>query len=87
MMQRNTKLIEPARRRIEKAELAKRLDDVLGQPVGMNGLNILLYGWRKYRKYGAKYGHAIETRSWLYRSEVVDLSDYAGYDLTQNAAQ
>ena len=26
----------------------------------------------------------LEARDWLYRVEVIDLSDYAGYDLTQN---
>ena len=33
-------------------------------------------------QYGAKYRHALEARDWLYRVEVSDLSDYAGYDLT-----
>ena len=38
--------------------------------------------WKRFRKYGAKYRHALEARDWLYRVEVSDLSDYAGYDLT-----
>jgi hypothetical protein len=38
--------------RISKAELAERLDAALGESVGIAGLNILLYGWKKYRKYG-----------------------------------
>ena len=69
--------------RISKAELAQRLDAVLEQPVSMRGLNILLYGWRKYRHYGKKYCHAVEAREWLYLTEVVDLSEYAGVDLTK----
>ena len=69
--------------RINKAELAKRLDAALGEPVGIAGLNILLYGWKKYRKYGAKYCHALEAREWLYIVEVMDLSEYAQVDLTQ----
>ena len=48
----------------------------------MKGLNILLYGWKRFRKYGAKYLHALEARDWLYRVEVIDLSEYAGCDLT-----
>jgi len=68
--------------RISKTELAQRLDTVLGEPVGMEGLNTLLYGWRKYRHYGAKYCHALEARNWLFFCEVVDLSEYAQYDLT-----
>ena len=48
----------------------------------MKGLNTLLYGWKKFRKYGAKYRHALEARDWLYITEVMDLSDYAGCDLT-----
>ena len=68
--------------RISKEELAARLDAVLGEPVGIAGLNILLYGWKKFRKYGAKYCDALKHRDWLYRVEVVDLSDYAQVDLT-----
>ena len=37
---------------------------------------------KRFRKYGAKYLHALEARDWLYRVEVIDLSDYAGCDLT-----
>lgn len=67
--------------RVSKEELAARLDAVLGEPVGMKGLDILLYGWKKFRKYGARYCHALEVRSWLYITEVMDLSEYAQYDL------
>ena len=69
-------------KRISKADLAARLERAIGAKVGMAGLNTLLYGWKKFRKYGAKYRHALEARDWLYITEVMDLSDYAGCDLT-----
>ena len=71
--------------RINKAELAQRLallvsiaDDLTPD----KALDILLYGWRKYRHYGAKYCHALEARNWLYIVEAMDLSTYAQVDLT-----
>ena len=71
--------------RTSKEKLAERLaqlvpiaDDLKSE----EALAILLYGWRKYRKYGKKYCHAVETRDWLYSVEVQDLSDYAQVDLT-----
>ena len=69
-------------KRISKADLAARLERAIGAKVGMKGLNTLLYGWKKFRKYGAKYRHALEARDWLYITEVMDLSEYAGCDLT-----
>ena len=70
-------------KKISKAELAARLEArVECAEGGMEGLNTLLYGWKKFRKYGAKYRHALEARDWLYITEVMDLSDYAGCDLT-----
>ena len=69
-------------KRISKEELAERLERAIGAKVGMTGLNTLLYGWKKFRKYGAKYRHALEARDWLYITEVMDLSEYAGCDLT-----
>ena len=69
--------------RISKEELAQRLDAALGEPVGTAGLNILLYGWKKKRHYGAKYCHALEARNWMYIVEVIDFSEYAQYDLTK----
>ena len=68
--------------RVSKTELAQRLDAVLGEPVGLKGLNILLYGWKKFRHYGAKYCEALKHRDWLYSVEVTDLSEYAQYNLT-----
>ena len=41
--------------KISKAELATRLEArVECAEGGMEGLNILLYGWKRFRKYGAK---------------------------------
>ena len=70
--------------RISKEELVQRLDAALGQPVGAKGLDILLYGWKKFRRYGAKYLDALKHRDWLYIVEVMDLSTYAGYDLPKS---
>ena len=69
---------------ISKAELVNRLDAAVGEPVGMKGLDILLYGWKRYRHYGRKYLNALKHRKWLYIVEVQDLSDYAGYDLSRS---
>ncbi len=68
--------------RISKEELVRRLEKAIGQSVGIEGLNILLYGWKKYRRYGAKYCDALKHRDWLYIVEVIDLSEYAGYCLS-----
>ena len=70
-------------KRISKEELAERLERAIGAKVGMTGLNTLLYGWKKFRKYGARYLDALKHREWLYITEVMDLSEYAGYDLTR----
>lgn len=68
--------------RISKEELVRRLEKAIGQSVGIEGLNILLYGWKKYRRYGAKYCDALKHRDWLYIVKVIDLSEYAGYCLS-----
>ena len=68
--------------RISKEQLARNLDRVLGAEVGMQGLNTLMSGWKKHRHYGEKYRHAVNARDFLYITEVLDLSEYAGYDLT-----
>ena len=70
--------------RVSKEELVQRLDAALGQPVGMRGLDVLVYGWKKFRKYGTRYLNALKHREWLYIVEVQDLSAYAGYDLTKS---
>lgn len=68
--------------RISKQVLAERLNKAIGQEVGLEGLNTLLYGWRVRRKFGEKYCKALLNRDWLYITEVIDFSHYAGYDLT-----
>ena len=67
---------------VSKEELLSRLELAIGAQVGIEGLNTLLYGWKKFRKFGAKYLDALKHRDWFYITEVMDLSDYAGYDLT-----
>lgn len=69
--------------RIEKAQLALNADRQRGVVRGMEGLNILIHGWLKYRKYSPKYYEAVRHRDWLYITEVMDLSLYAGCDLTK----
>ena len=68
--------------RINKEELLGRLESAIGAKIGMKGLNTLLYGWKKYRRFGKRYLDALKHREWLYITEVMDLSAYAGYDLT-----
>ena len=69
--------------RIEKEQLARTADKARGVKRGIEGINILIYGWLKYRKYSEKYYEAVRHRDWLYITEVMDLSAYAGCDLTQ----
>ena len=69
-------------RKITKEELARNLSRIIGKEVGKEGLSTLIYGWLMYRKYGAKYRHAIHARDYLFITEVQDLSEYAGYDLS-----
>ena len=69
-------------------QLCARLERAVHCPVGMRGLNILLYGWI------AKYGrtsrvtlgrrHAEDGTFWLTPDEARHFSDYAGYDLTKD---
>lgn len=73
--------------RISKDELVQRLEAVLGQPVGLKGVNILLYGWKKKRRYGAVYCQVLTNRPWMYITEVLDFSEYAGYDLSKNTQE
>jgi hypothetical protein len=67
---------------VSKEELLSRLELAIDAKVGIEGLNTLLYGWKKFRKFGAQYLDALKHRNWFYITEVMDLSDYAGYDLT-----
>ena len=72
--------------KISKVELARRLSEAIGHKVGIEGLNILLYGWKKYRHFSNKYCHALNAREYLCITEVLDFSDYAGYDLVKKSA-
>ena len=69
--------------RITKTQLAANLEKAIRCDVGMQGLNTLLYGWKQYRHFGAKYCKVLLNRDFLCITEVLDLSEYAGYDLTQ----
>ena len=63
---------------ISKIEIAERLDEVLGTPVGLQGLTTLIYGWtRKDPQLRVNISH----RRWLYGYELKELSEYAGYNL------
>lgn len=63
---------------ISKKELVRRLESAMGEKVGPEGLNILLYGWtRKNPRLRINIRH----RTWLYDYEVQALSAYAGYNL------
>ena len=71
--------------RITKQQLADNLSAAIHKDVGLQGLNTLMSGWKKSRRFGKKYCHALNSRDWLYLTEALDLSDYAGYDLTTKA--
>lgn len=69
--------------KLTKQQLARNLDRAIKAQVGLKGLNDLIYAWMKKRKYGRKYYFAVHNRAFLYITEVRDLSEYAGYDLSQ----
>jgi len=72
--------------RISKTDLARNLSRAIGKEVGMQGLNILLSGWKDKRRFGDKYRHALNARDFLFITEAMDFSEYAGYDLTQKSS-
>ena len=63
-----------------KTDLVRSLEQHVGAPVGMEGLETLIYGLRKKLRITS---HAIYVRDWLTYEETVSLSEYAGYDLTE----
>ena len=69
--------------KLTKQQLARNLDRAIGTEVGLKGLNDLIYAWMKKRKYCRKYYFAVHNRAFLYITEVRDLSEYAGYNLSQ----
>ena len=71
--------------RISKQQLAKNLSHqvpIADDKTPMQALNILLSGWKEHRHFGDKYRHALNARTFLFITEVLDLSEYAGCDLT-----
>ena len=68
--------------------LAARLERAIHADVGMQGLRILLYGWRiKYRliEEHTFYNRCREDdEPWLTLNEARSFSRYAGYDLTHD---
>ena len=76
------------RNAITFAQLTARLERAIHCDVGLNGLNILLYGWI------AKHGRCsrpqlcmrkkADGEFWLSRSEAEHFSQYCGYDLTRD---
>lgn len=63
-----------------KTDLVHSLERHVGAPVGLEGLETLLYGWRHKHRITS---HAIYVRRWLTYEETMSLSRYAGYDLTK----
>ena len=69
------------------AQLTANLEKAIHCDVGIYGLNILLYGWR--RKYTALTSATLSERKkkhgfqFLYEDEVKRFSKYVGYDLTK----
>lgn len=70
--------------KIFKTELVSNLERAIHCDVGWRGLQILIYGWLNFRRYGDKYRHAVQARDYLFITEVQDLSAYAGYDLSKS---
>ena len=68
--------------------LAARLERAIHADVGMNGLKILIYGWRM--KYHLIQEHTFHIRrqqdgeAYLSHSEAIHFSHYCGYDLTHD---
>ena len=68
--------------------LAARLERAIHCDVGMQGLYVLLYGWRI--KYHLIKDHTFHDRRkqdgepYMTRSEAIHFSNYCGYDLTRD---
>ena len=70
--------------KIFKTELVSNLERAIHCDVGWRGLQILIYGWLNYHKYGRRYRHAVQARDYLFITEVQSFSEYAGYDLSKS---
>ena len=70
------------------AQLTARLERAIHCDVGLKGLNILLYGWAKKKKFNLNallwMREKREGEPFLTLNEAKELSDYAGYDLTKD---
>ena len=61
-------------------DIIRRLEQLLHTTVGMEGFEILLYGWvHKHHFNRSKYS----MRDYMTGAEIQSFSEYAGYDLTQ----
>lgn len=75
------------KKKYSMAQLAASLEKAIHCEVGVYGLNILLYGWR--RKHTALTYAVLADRKkkhgfqFLYEDEVKIFSKYVGYDLTK----
>ena len=65
-------------RRFFKDDVARELDEARGYPRGMEGFEILLYGWRQKHKMKSK---TIFNRDWMTYAEVESFGLYVGVDL------
>ena len=67
--------------------LAARLEKAIHADVGMQGLNILLYGWaqktkRPHLNATLQIREKRDGERWLSPNEVQSLSEYSGYNLS-----
>ena len=72
--------------KIKKTELARRLaerKELADDQTPKKALGIMLYGWKKKRRFAQSYRNALKGRDWMFITEVMDLSQYAGVDLTK----
>ena len=70
------------------AQLTARLERAIHCDVGMKGLNILLYGWARKKNWNINAlfwtREKRDGEPWLSLEETKSLSEYAGYDLSQD---
>ena len=68
--------------------LAARLERAIHCDVGMKGLNTLLYGWARKKNWNINAlfwtREKRDGEPWLSLEETKSLSEYAGYDLSQD---
>ena len=68
--------------------LAARLERAIHKDVGMKGLNTLLYGWARKKNWNINAlfwtREKRDGEPWLSLEETKSLSEYAGYDLSQD---